>query len=423
MANIPSSGKPPKIRPPENDFQIYLTAIVGGIAVATLGSDMQVIGYSVAAIGGVTTLFELRRLLNPYRALFENAGIKVGEQVPRFVKKRKTNYGYCITFSLPYGLSSEDFEKKKLAIEKYLNKRVEISYSNYRVFVKVFERNLNKSPKYEYQDSTKILEIPIGISYSGVVKIDLQDIVHLLIGGETGSGKSTLLRSIITTLILKDNVTLHLIDLKNGAEFNVFRKCKQVKTFSRNIEAAEYVLYDLTEEVERRYDLFYKNDVVDIKEYNKLKGVKKLNYQVIVIDEFADLQDEKGSISSIERLTQKARAAGIHCILATQRPDSKILNGRIKSNIPGTIGLKTINELNSRIIINQNGLENLRGQGHGLYRHSDLIEFQSYYISIDEARGFIKKYYIDKNPSKKAIEEPKNIGVVDNLSIIKGLMR
>lgn len=421
MSGIPKGENKPKIKPYETDIEATILTIVGGMMLVEFG-DMQLVGYGLVGVGIVTTLLEASRLTNPYKALFENMNLQSGKQVPRFISKRKTPYGYCLKFSLPYGMSSEDFIKKKTAIEEYLNHKIEISYHNYRVLVKVYEKELEKSPPFQLTEAKGKIEFPIGIRYGGeVATVDLNKVVHLLIAGETGSGKSTLLRGIITNIILSDKkVILHLIDLKGGTEFNVFRKSSRVKTFSKAKEEAEERLGKLIGEVERRTDLFYQYDVVDISEYNKLKKVSKLNYQVVIIDEFADLQKEKDSISSVETLVAKARACGIHLIISTQRPDMKILNGRIKANVPCVIGLKTINGTNSRIIIDQEGLEKLRGEGHGLLKYSNFTEFQSFYITNQEARDLVKHTYVDKNPPAKKKEGPKEIKDFEFLEAIVG---
>ncbi len=407
----------------ESTAEIYAMSIIGGLAIAKIG-ELPLWGYSIAAMAGVASIMEFLSLANPYRKLFDNLGLRMGDNVPRYINKRKTDYGYCVALSLPVGLSTDDFKKHQLAIEQYLNRRVEFAYKNYRVYMKVFEKELDKMIPYEPIKTKEPLEFPVGVGFNGkVITLDLEKVVHLLIAGETGSGKSTLLRVILTSLILSNKrVSLHLIDLKNGAEFNVFRKCKQVKTFSRTKEDADKVLTSLINKVDRRYDLFFENNVVDIREYNKLKNTKKLDYQVVVIDEFADLQDEKGSISAVETLAAKARACGIYLIISTQRPSANIINGTIKANIPGVIGLKTMNGLNSRIIIDQEGLENLRGKGHGLLKYSELIEFQSMYLSNQEARELVKHTYVNKEKTFKKKEKP-NIGKVKNIDFIKNIKR
>lgn len=405
------------------DVNVGLGCMVLGVATLALGGNsVESLGYLLTIAGGITTVIDIKNKSNPYQRLFENIKLESGGITPRLIRKRTTDYGHSITFSLPTGLSTKDFEKNKLAIEQHLNKKVDIGYDNYRVFMKVYENKLEHSPDFQLATYKNPLEFSIGITYGGkIIPLDLEKIVHLLIAGETGSGKSTLLRGIITNLITNNkNINLHLIDLKNGAEFNVFRKCKKIKTFSRNIADAENVLFGILEEVDKRYDLFYENNVVDIQDYNKIKGLSKLKYEVVIIDEFADLQKEKDSISIIETLVAKARACGIHLIISTQRPSAKILNGEIKANVPVIIGLKTMNSLNSRIIIDEDGLESLRGQGHGLLKTNQLAEFQSMYLTTKHTKELIKHTYIEKS-DKKPKKTHKPTGIVTNIDFIRDL--
>ena len=405
------------------DINVGLGCI--GLGVATLvlgGNSIQSLGYLLTVAGSVTTIIDIKNKSNPYQRLFENVKLESGGITPRFIRKRATDYGHSITFSLPTGLSTKDFEKNKLAIEQYLNKKVDIGYDNYRVFMKVYENKLEHSPDFQLVTYKNPLEFSIGVTYGGkVVSLDLEKSVHLLIAGETGSGKSTLLRGIITHLITNTkNINLHLIDLKNGAEFNIFKKCKKVKTFSRNIADAENVLFKILEKIDKRYDLFYENDVVDIQDYNRIKGLSKLKYEVVIIDEFADLQKEKESISIIETLTAKARACGIHIIISTQRPSANIINGMIKANVPIVIGLKTMNSLNSRIIIDEDGLEKLRGAGHGILKTNQATEFQSMYLTTEQTKELIKHTCIEKS-NKKPNKTNKPTGIVSNIDFIRDL--
>jgi S-DNA-T family DNA segregation ATPase FtsK/SpoIIIE len=236
-----------------------------------------------------------------------------------------------------------------------------------------------------------------------------------LIAGESGAGKSTLDRSIITNIILTrtiKEVELHLIDLKFGAEFAIFEKCGIVKSFSTTRAEAEATLGQLLAEVERRYKLFRKHESVDIDEYNSKPGIRKLNYKIIFIDEFADLQDEKSSTILLEELSSKARACGIHMVLATQRPDVKVINGRIRANVTCVIGLQVATIINSRIIIDEDGLEKLRGNGHGMLKHKGKISYiQSMFLSPQKARELLKPYYVKKGESKS--EEPDQIDSFD----------
>lgn len=401
---------------------------LGGVSIGSMLAAYGVAGgwgvalIAACAVGG---FMEIKRKYHPYKRLFEKCGLDVDGETPYFKQKIKTSYGYSLRFNLTAGLSTDDFEKKKLAIEQYIKKRVEIGYNNRNVFINVYEKELESNYIYNYTPTQSICEFPIGYIYGDkLLNVDLESVVHMLIAGETGSGKSTLLRGILTNLILDKStrsLSLHLIDLKNGAEFNVFRKCGMVKSFSRTIGEAENILIKLSKEVDRRYDLFFNNDVVNIQEYNVLK-LKRLDYQIVVIDEFADLQDEKGSISIIETLAAKARACGIHIIIATQRPDARILNGRIKANIPCVIGLKTMNELNSRVIIDDTGLEKLRGKGHGYLKYSDMTEFQAPYLSVNKARELLKDKYINRIRATRQ-PEPEIIGEVEDFGFLKNLIK
>jgi S-DNA-T family DNA segregation ATPase FtsK/SpoIIIE len=362
--------------------------------------------YTIYGIGALMfSVWDMAMIVLKYtkfEKLLETLGIEANNKTPRLKEKIKTDYGWCYRMSVPPGISTAHFEKHKLEIEQFLGHNVKISYDNHNIFVEIYEVELeNLIPYIPYK--AKGIEFPIGVEFGGkliTVNLSTGD-PHMIIAGESGSGKSTVLRSIITSLIL-NNILVHLIDLKYGAEFAIFRNSKYVKSFCKTKREANETLYALIAEVERRYNLFYDNDCVDIKEYNK-KHREKIPTEFLIVDEFADLQSEKDSIELLEELAAKARACGIHLILATQRPDQKILNGRIKANCPCILGLKTTNEVNSRIIIDHGGLEKLRGFGHGILKNGQEKEVQCYLLQTDTARQLIKHTNIDKR--KK--EEPK----------------
>jgi len=414
----------------EKNFETYILSILLGLGLRFFNLDDPVwlgldLGTLLLGLGSTMFIYETIASINPYKKLFEGCNLEIDGNVPRLIKKKKANYGYDLILTLPYGLSSKQFEQKRTELEEHLGGRIEIGVKNRRLILQVYTKQLESYYEYKYIQTKGICEFPIGYTHGNkLVTVDLEKVVHLLIAGETGSGKSTLLRGIITSLILSNkNISLYLVDLKNGTEFNVFRRSKSVKAFCRNVEEAEELLQELSNEVDKRYDLFYQNDVVNIQEYNKLKHVKKLDYKILIIDEFADLQNEKNSISILETLAAKARACGIHMIIATQRPDSKIINGRIKANIPGVIGLKTLNDLNSRIIIDEGGLEKLRGRGHGILKYSDTTEFQSMFLTVQQARELIKHTYRKEEIKAKTESKSKiKAGEVKDFEFLKLLV-
>jgi len=388
-------------------IETSLLAILGGAASSFLYPAYAIYGCGMAAAGicGITyTALTWSR----FDKLWKSTGLCVGSAYPLKKGAKKTDISTIYTFTLPCGLSVQDFDKKKKVIEQYLGSEIDIKYTYKEIQIEVFEQQSASIQDYYPTEIKGNVPLLIGYGRKGnLITADLSDgEPHLLIAGETGSGKSTALRCIITNLILHSHTTLHLIDLKRGAEFNVFAKSSKVATFSRTKEEAEDVLADINTEIDRRYDLFFDNDVADIKEYNRKFSHSKLDYLAVIIDEFADLQNEKGSINILETIAAKARACGIHMIISTQRPDAKILNGRIKANVSSVLGLKTMNDTNSRIIIDHNGLETLRGKGHGLFKRGSETELQCPYLSVSDCRELIKHTYIDKKKENKNTPAP-----------------
>lgn len=332
-----------------------------------------------------------------WKLLFKNCNLYKDEMYPKFKEKKTTPYGYFLRFSLPLGLSSEDFIRKQEAIEQYLGKRVEIKYKHKNILIEVYEKDLEKVYPYDDSIETKFLEIPLGYTHGGkLITLNLKKAIHILIAGETGGGKSSVSRLILTYLTIKTNIIVHLIDLKGGVEGNLFRR--YVKTFVRDLQSAETLIYKVKAEVERRYNLLFEADCLDIDEYNRKHKDKPLHREVLVIDEYSVLsnsRDTKDLITVIEELGALARACGVHLILSTQRPDAKILSPRIKANLPTTIGLKTKNDVNSRII-GIEGLEKLRGNGHAILQHEGKdTELQVMFIDSDQTRELLREKYKD----------------------------
>lgn len=416
-----------------NYVELGVCSIAGGVMLAGLGVPIFPILFQGIGIGSITQ--GIFKKVNTYEKLFDALGLYIGrenKQYPKVKEIRTTNYGECVRLSVPVGLCTKDFQRHEVALKEYFRaKEIKITFNNGWIFLELHKEKLQEIYDYTDIETKGILEIPIAYSVAGLETIDIAKGPHVLIAGETGSGKSTLLRNIITYLIQKKSkqgVKLHLIDLKEGVEFSIFRKSSTVATFSKDREKAEKTLNNLLKEVKRRYKLLFDNDCVDIAEYNKKFKKNKLNYEVCIIDEFADLQSEKESISLLEELLAKARACGIHFITSTQRPDAKVLNGRLKANVPYVIGLKTMNGINSRIVIDQDGLEELKGNGHAIIKTDKFIEGQCIYISTSQARDIVKETYREEiiaaefKPKSKTKEESK-ITEVQDFSFLERLVQ
>jgi S-DNA-T family DNA segregation ATPase FtsK/SpoIIIE len=398
-------------------------ALIGGFgldALAPAFTNERVPLTGLIKCAGVLGIAYYAYRWSKFDKLFENLQLGVNGAYPIFKCKHKTDFSTIYKFTLPCGLSLQDFDKKKDAIEQHLGRDIDIKYTYKEIYIEVYNQNLKT--RYDYVPTKIKGDVPIIIGYDKKDNLFTCDLSegepHMLIGGETGSGKSTTLRAIITNLILMSDVKLHLVDLKMGAEFNVFANSSKVINFGRTIKEADSILNELCIEVDRRYNLFFQKDVKDIKEYNKKFPRKKMDYQMLIIDEFADLQGRGNSILLIENLGRKARACGIHMILATQRPDHKVLTGSIKVNVGTVLGLKTLNSTNSSIIIDDTGLEKLRGKGHGLFKRGNVTEIQSPLISTDEVKELIKHTYINK---KVKFDADRNISDVDVMEAISNL--
>ena len=217
------------------------------------------------------------------------------------------------------------------------------------------------------------------------VSINLTEAPHLLIAGSTGSGKSCVLNDIIVSLLNKydeNYLNMILIDIKK-VEFTQYQNQKQlaIPTITE-VNRAVDILNKMLVIMENRYKILSQKGYRNIQEYNT-KEAEKLCYYVIVIDELADLFMQNKEIENIIcRLLQLGRASGIHLILATQRPDSQTISGKLKVNIPTRLALTVTNRHDSTTILNENGAEKLTGKGDFLLKtnNGEVIRGQSAYI-------------------------------------------
>lgn len=206
------------------------------------------------------------------------------------------------------------------------------------------------------------------------INLNLLDTPHLLVAGSTGSGKSCILNNIITSLVRKYDANYFrsiLIDIKQ-VEFSQFRNISQLATpIITDTEKAIDILNKMCQIMTNRYNILSQNNCRNIEEYNKQTD-DKLCYYLIVVDELADLFIQAPDIEEILcRLAQLGRAAGIHLILATQRPDRETITGRLKVNIPSRLALTVSSVYDSRIILDQTGAEKLTGKGDFILKMSN----------------------------------------------------
>ena len=264
------------------------------------------------------------------------------------------------------------------------------------------------------------LTFALGKDISGNVRVcNLQKMPHLLVAGTTGSGKSVCLNTIITSILYKaspDEVKFILIDPKQ-VELSMYEGLPHliVPRVITDPTKAVNALAWAVDEMERRFRLISEERVRNIGEYNKIDKVleykvAKMPYIVIIFDEFADFMAiSKNEIEDkIRRLAGKARAAGIHLILATQRPSTDVVTGTLKANLPARIAFKVASRVDSEVILGSTGAEKLLGYGDMLYKpaDSDAQRLQGCFIDTPETKDIVN--YITANNEEIFDEEAFN---------------
>lgn len=278
----------------------------------------------------------------------------------------------------------------------------------------VFIREMIDSDSFRKCESR--LGAALGKNISGEVVIcDIADMPHILIAGTTGAGKSVCVNSIIMSILFRatpSEVRLVMIDPK-AVEFMIYNGIGHLllPVVTDPKKAAGALAWACTE-MDKRYNLLSENNVRDMKSYNKLAAAREdlepMSQVVIFIDELADLMmcSKNDVEASICRLAQKARAAGMHLVVATQRPSVDVITGLIKANIPSRIALKTASLVDSRTVIDNGGAEKLLGKGDMLYKSVAMpkpMRVQGCWVSDEEVErvtDFIKnKYAIEYDDS------------------------
>ena len=261
---------------------------------------------------------------------------------------------------------------------------------------------------WQNNGANKIL-VALGKDIMGTsILADLSKMPHLLVAGSTGSGKSVCINTIICSILMRykpDEVKLVLVDPKKVELTNYNGIPHLLCPVVSDPKKASVVLQKVVAEMEKRYDIFAEKEVKNIAGYNDLieKERKKnpdinttrMPYIVVIIDELADLMlvASKEVQDSIMRITQMARAAGIHLIVATQRPSTDIITGVIKNNIPSRIAFSVSSAIDSRTILDASGAESLLGKGDMLYLpmgESHTTRIQGCFISDNEISKLIE---------------------------------
>ncbi len=288
----------------------------------------------------------------------------------------------------------------------------------------------------KFQECTYDLPVALGKTITNEVFIfDLTKMPHLLVAGATGQGKSVGLNAIITSLLYKKHpseMKMVLIDPKM-VEFNIYSTIEkhylaklpdEEKAIITDVTKVTQTLNSLTKEMDDRYELLMRAHVRAIKEYNEKFIKRRLNpknghrylpYIVVVIDEFGDLIMTAGKEIEmpIARIAQKARAVGIHMVIATQRPTTNIITGTIKANFPARMAFRVTSQIDSRTILDATGANQLIGRGDMLFSQgSNLIRIQCAFVDTPEVEEISQ--YIGKQRGYESAFALPEVAPVDN---------
>lgn len=289
---------------------------------------------------------------------------------------------------------------RQLDFNMYFGQNVEIVFDSGCVVLRLAKQHRQTVNTLDYVPNIKNLNVDnlplfIGLDDSGnPLYYDLRKAPHLLVAGSTGSGKSVFIQNCILSLMCGNRAEIVLIDAKK-VEFSIYNNLGGAfHDPITDINEISYILDSLCNIMDDRYNDMTKCNCREFSEYAKIKPVNPI---VVIIDELADimLQNRKAVEKSIIRIAQLGRACGIHLIVATQRPSTDIITGLIKSNIPSKISFSVSSAIDSRVIIDSKGAENLNGNGDGLFKpigQDEPTRIQAGYIDTNTLLQVLEKY-------------------------------
>ncbi|MCV9886223.1 FtsK/SpoIIIE domain-containing protein [Metabacillus halosaccharovorans] len=374
-----------------------------------------------------------------------NCGLvnKEGKEIRIFRKSKKNNYTEYV-YQMPQGLSEKQFldkinnfqdglNIKKTTVEisfedlrkinfrgdlfkqiksilkkkKKIRKEVEIEFDGMIMF-RVYNEPLPTMVPFENELIRKCTgwEVPVGEGRRGFLKHNFEKKAHIIVAGTTDFGKSNWVNVTINTLIKNkpNDVSFTLIDLKGGLEFSRYKNLKQVKGFATNVEEARDELQNAVNEMDQVTEYLLEKGFSNVKD----AGFKDRHF--IVIDEAADMAEDKECQRLLKDIARKGRASGLRLIYTTQYPTTETISSQVKRNCIGRLSFVLDTTTASNVVLDQGGAEQLPIiQGRALYKDIKLIEVQTPYIKNDIIKEIIQPH-INIRPRKERVESNAEIG-------------
>jgi DNA segregation ATPase FtsK/SpoIIIE, S-DNA-T family len=283
----------------------------------------------------------------------------------------------------------QELHKKKLSAHK----EVELSYDGL-LKIKVYNEPLPNKVEWTH-NLLKVgsWSVPIGMNRNGTIYHDFDKRKHLIVAGATGFGKSVSIKTIITSLLLSkpNDVSFSLIDLKSGSAFSRFKNCKQVVNFGTDNKEAGEILKDVQWRMNEDYKKIVDAGFEDVSE----AGINKRHF--LILDESADLVDDKDSMEKLTDIVRKGRGAGYYVIYATQYPSAQAIPMQIKRNIPARLCFVLDSSTASMTVLDTSGAENLPEiAGRGIYKEVKQKIIQTPYLENRLIDQLIKRFIVEK---------------------------
>lgn len=311
--------------------------------------------------------------------------------IPYVIESQATAPGFT-SYKLKPTAAAATIQKLKTRLNDIIiatGKNLEVLQDQTGLYI----REKTESVIYNYFDYNGYIDynssdIPylVGIGQSGIMTDTFEKARHLLIAGTTGSGKSVFMHDLIISTLCNPHCIIAMIDIKR-VEFGIY---KDIATVENEIPGAVSLTSYFVESMLKRYEIMEKRG---INNYNDLVAIApNTKRYILIVDELSDLISDKKSraalIPKFLRIAQLGRAAGVHIVIATQRPDSQVINGTLKANIPSRMAFQTLSAIDSRIILEQSGAERLHGSGDGLYSSNGSTpeRVQAPYIDLEQIK-------------------------------------
>ncbi|MED4017016.1 FtsK/SpoIIIE domain-containing protein [Sutcliffiella cohnii] len=335
-----------------------------------------------------------------------------------------------IVFTLQNGMNPKNITKYEYVFKQYFGRHIEFEGDVKKFVLRIFHNPLEETYAYRFEQFLPLMKkckLPIIAGKDKLGNLHVFDMVAnpmLLIAGETGGGKSSSIRGILTALIqfreyMENGLELHLVDFKRS-EFHLFRHIQETYVMNQKKDLRRCLTYIL-EEIEVRGDILDTFELTHIDDYNKMKSIEKKPYMILCIDEVHMLEGEEDIFSAIHTISAMGRALGIFLIMATQRPDKDVIDGKIKSNLTMRYAFAHADKINSDITLGRGvkaDASKITKEGQFIYRQKKANKtfeiLQSPYLPPEDEKR-IKGAKTLLEPFRiKIREENKDDNIIDS---------